>query len=163
MGFFPWTSAGIGSILRMTALLIRKKLKNIKRGILYCHMLISRFLLVKQFLFCLANFKMFGSRNVSSPVPFLSTSMLNNSEKQYRDFSLIKRFLRYVRKISKGSLVNVSPCLVLNVDYLTARLPDAEMAKTLLAANQQSRNALHQVLKKKKKLSAVILRIILLL
>lgn len=69
--------------------------------------------------------------------------MLNNFEKQYRDFSLIKRFLRYVRKISKGSLVNVSPCLVLNVDYLTVRLPDAEMAKALLAANQQSRNALH--------------------
>lgn len=57
MGLFPWTSAGIGSILRMTVLLIRKKLRNIKRGILYCHMLISRFLLVKQFLFCPANFK----------------------------------------------------------------------------------------------------------
>lgn len=113
-------------------------------------MLISRFLLVKQFLFCLANFKMFGSRNVSSPVPFVFASKLNNFEKQYRDFSLIKRFLRYVRKISKGSLVNDSPCLVLNVDYLTARLPDVEMAKTLLAVNQQSERSTLSIKKKKK-------------
>lgn len=160
MGFFSWTSVGIGSILRMTVLLIRKKLKNIKRGI-SCLMLILRFLLVKQYLFCLANFKIFGTRNVSSPVPFLSANMLSSFVKQYREFSLTKRFLRYVRKISRGSLVNTSPYLRINIDYLTARLPDAEMAKTLLAANQQSWNSLHQVQKTQK--SAVILEIILLL
>lgn len=142
MGFFPWTSVGIGSILRMTVLLITKRLKNIKRGISQCLMLISSVLLVKQYLFCLANFKMFGTRNVSCPVTFLSANMLNNFEKQYREFSLTKRFLRYVRKISKGSLVNASAYLIINIDYLTARLPDAEMAKTQLAANQQSWNCL---------------------
>lgn len=143
MGFFPWTSVGIGSILRMTVLLITKRLKNIKRGISQCLMLISSDLLVKQYLFFLANFKMFGTRNVSCPVTFLSANMLNNFEKQYREFSLTKRFLRYVRKISKGSLVNASAYLIINIDYLTARLPDAEMAKTQLAANQQSWNCLH--------------------
>lgn len=41
------------------------------------------------------NYQSFRTRNVSSPVSFLSANMLNDFEKQYTVFLLTKRFLRW--------------------------------------------------------------------
>lgn len=67
---------------------------------------------------------------------------LNYFENQYRKFLLRKNSKVGKEHLSKECLVNASMYLIINIDYLTAGLPDAEMAKALLALIQQTRKSL---------------------
>lgn len=62
--------------------------------------------------------------------------MLSYFEKQYRKF-LLRKILETGKEYLQGEY---SKCmyLIINIDYLTAGLPDAEMAKALLALIQQT-------------------------